>query len=132
MENIYLPDLAVIDRIVDETHDIKTFTLSLISRELRKNFRFKPGQFVEAYIATNGQRALAIPADAVALMNGAATVFKLEGEELHPTAVQIGKTRGAWTEVTGGVAEGDEIAVTNVFQLKSTLLKSQMGEGHGH
>lgn len=91
-----------------------------------------PGQFVEAYIATNGQRALAIPADAVALMNGAATVFKLEGEELHPTAVQIGKTRGAWTEVTGGVAEGDEIAVTNVFQLKSTLLKSQMGEGHGH
>lgn len=91
-----------------------------------------PGQFVEVHIAIRGQRALAVPAEAVALMNGTATVFKLEGEELHPTAVQVGKTRGTWTEVTGGLAEGDEIAVKNVFQLKSTLLKSQMGEGHGH
>ena len=55
MENIYLPDLAVIDRIVDETHDIKTFTLSLISRELRKNFRFKSGQFVEASVFGAGE-----------------------------------------------------------------------------
>jgi NAD(P)H-flavin reductase len=55
MENIYLPDLAVVDRIVDETHDIKTFTLSFAARELKKNFRFKPGQFVEASIFGAGE-----------------------------------------------------------------------------
>lgn len=91
-----------------------------------------PGQFVEAHIATSGQSALAVPTEALVLMNGASTVFKLEGEELHPTTVQLGKARGEWTEVTGGLAEGDEIAVRNVFELKSALLKSQMGEGHGH
>lgn len=55
MENIYLPDLAVVDRIVDETHDIKTFTLSFASRAVQKNFRFKPGQFVEASIFGAGE-----------------------------------------------------------------------------
>lgn len=55
MENIYLPDLAVIDRIVDETGDIKTFTLAFASRELKKQFRFLPGQFVEASIFGAGE-----------------------------------------------------------------------------
>lgn len=89
-----------------------------------------PGQFVETLIATDSQPVLAIPAEAMALLNGATTVFKLDGEELHPSVVHVGKTRGDWTEVTGGLVEGDEIAIKNVFQLKSALLKSQIGDEH--
>jgi sulfhydrogenase subunit gamma (sulfur reductase) len=55
MENIYLPDLAVVDRIVDETSDVKTFTLSFAAQALKKSFRFKPGQFVEASIFGAGE-----------------------------------------------------------------------------
>ncbi len=55
MENIYLPDLAVVDAITDETSDIKTFTLSFASRNLKDAFRFKPGQFVEASIFGAGE-----------------------------------------------------------------------------
>ncbi|HOT97682.1 MAG TPA: FAD/NAD(P)-binding protein [bacterium] len=55
MENIYLPDLAVVDKITDETSDIKTFTLSFASRTLKHSFSFKPGQFVEASIFGAGE-----------------------------------------------------------------------------
>jgi sulfhydrogenase subunit gamma (sulfur reductase) len=55
MENIYLPDLAIIDRIVDETSDVKTFTLSFAAQALKKSFGFKPGQFVEASIFGAGE-----------------------------------------------------------------------------
>jgi len=55
MENIYLPDLALIDRIVDETSDTKTFTLHLADAAKNRRFRFKSGQFVEATVFGVGE-----------------------------------------------------------------------------
>ena len=55
MENIYLPDLAVIDRIVDETRDTKTFTLHFADDDYNNRFSFKPGQFVEASVFGVGE-----------------------------------------------------------------------------
>jgi len=55
MENIYLPQLALIDRIVDETYDTKTFTLHFVDEEYNKKFTFKPGQFVEASVFGVGE-----------------------------------------------------------------------------
>ena len=63
-------------------------------------------------------------------MDGNATVFMVEGNELHPTAIDIGEKRASWVEVKAGLAEGDEIATTQVFLLKSLIQKSKMGEGH--
>ena len=75
---------------------------------------------------------LALPEDAVVLMDGSPTIFVIEGDELHPTAIKTGINRGGWVEITGGVNEGEEIAVTQLFLLKSLILKSKMGSGHGH
>ncbi len=47
MENIYLPHPAVVKEIVRETPDIKTFKLTFEDEDLRKNFTYLPGQFVE-------------------------------------------------------------------------------------
>jgi membrane fusion protein, heavy metal efflux system len=93
-----------------------------------------PGQFVEAEVSTGtGPSVLAIPAPAITLIKGVPTVFKLEqGSEFHPQPIDTGFTAGGWTEVLGGLVEGDEIAVEGVFTLKSLLLKSSLGEGHGH
>jgi cobalt-zinc-cadmium efflux system membrane fusion protein len=65
-------------------------------------------------------------------MEGAPTVLKVEGDELHPQPVETGVTRGRWTEIRSGLPVGEEIAVKGVFLLKSLLLKSRMGEGHAH
>ncbi len=93
-----------------------------------------PGQFVEAEISLGeGPKVLAIPTEAIALVKGKTTVFKLEeGHEFHPQAIEAGSSTGGWTEVLSGLSEGDELAVAGVFYVKSLLLKSSLGEGHGH
>lgn len=93
-----------------------------------------PGQFVEAEISTGeGPPVLAVPSDAITLIKGMPTVFLLEeGHEFHPQAVETGTSSGGWTEIRGGLNDGDEIAITGVFHIKSLLLKSSLGEGHAH
>jgi len=59
-------------------------------------------------------------------------VFKREGDELHPMPLDLGISKGGWTEVKAGLFGGDVIVVENAFLIKSLILKSKMGEGHGH
>ena len=92
-----------------------------------------PGEYVDVTLQTAAANArIAVPEAAVLLMQGAPTVFKVEGDELHPQPVETGVTRGGWTEVKAGLAEGDEVVIQGAFLLKSLALKSQMGEGHAH
>lgn len=96
--------------------------------------RLHSGQFVEVEIVTSKRApVLAVPSAAVTMIEGVATVFKLEGDdEFHPATIDIGPTVGDWIEVRGGLAAGDIIAIDGVYHLKSLLLKSSLGEGHGH
>jgi cobalt-zinc-cadmium efflux system membrane fusion protein len=91
-----------------------------------------PGQFVEAEISSGkGAPVLAVPSEAITLIRGAPTVFKLEdGHEMHVQAVDTGVAAGGWTEIKSGLVAGDEIAVSGVFTLKSLLLKSSIGDEH--
>ena len=43
--NVYLPHLAVIDKIIDETYDTKTFQFNFKDEKLREEFTFDSGQF---------------------------------------------------------------------------------------
>ncbi len=91
------------------------------------------GEYVDVALRTgDAAPLLAVPRDALVLMQGAQTVFKVEGDELHPQPVETGVTRAGWTEIRAGLAQGDEIVVKGVFLLKSLVLKSQMSESHGH
>ena len=114
---------------LDET----TRTLSVRIAVDNSDDKLHPGQFVSAAVKIGEVGSvLAVPEQAVVLMNGSPTLFKVEGDELHPIAVQTGINRGGWTEITGGVNEGEEIVVSQLFLLKSLILKSKMGSGHGH
>jgi cobalt-zinc-cadmium efflux system membrane fusion protein len=92
------------------------------------------GQFVEAEIVSGTtQPTLAVPSEAVTLIDGKPTVFKVEGgHEFHAEEIETAATIGQWVVVRGGLEVGDEIAVAGVFHLKSLLLKSSLGEGHAH
>jgi sulfhydrogenase subunit gamma (sulfur reductase) len=43
--NVYLPHLAVIEKIVDETYDTRTFHFNFKDEKLREQFTFASGQF---------------------------------------------------------------------------------------
>ena len=93
-----------------------------------------PGQFVRVEIAGGGgEPVLAIPSDAIVLLEGSTVAFRLDnGNEFSPVTVEAGAVAGGWTEIRAGLTEGDKIATGGVFLLKSLLLKSSMGEGHVH
>ncbi len=126
---------AIDGRIVQTYHrlDEKTRTLPVRIEVDNAEDTLHPGQYVKVAVPVgDGRKALAIPESSLTLMDGAPTVFKVEGGELHPTAIKTGVTRGGWIEVSGGLDAGDEIATAEIFLLKSLIQKSQMGEGHGH
>ncbi len=92
-----------------------------------------PGQFVRVALPSgDSATTVAVPSSAVILLQGSPAVFKLEGDEIHPQAVETGLTRGGYTAITAGLIEGEEVVIQGAFLLKSLLLKSQMGEGHAH
>lgn len=122
-------------RVIQAHHKIDETTRTLPVRiEVdNRNDDLHPGQFVNVIIEVGASKpVLAVPQSAVVLMDGSSTVFKVEGDELYPTSIEIGERRGDWVEITSGLTQGDEIAVSEVFLLKSLIQKSQMGEGHGH
>jgi len=55
LSNLYLPHLATIQNIVDETKDTRTFTLQFEDKQLRESFSFRPGQFVEVSVFGVGE-----------------------------------------------------------------------------
>jgi len=122
-------------RVVQLHHRLNeiTRTQSVRIEVENRNDDLHPGQFVEAAVQTSESApVVAVPRDAIVLMQGSPTVFKVEGDELHPEVVEIGVTRGDWTEIRSGLPVGEEIVVQGVFVLKSLLLKSEMGSGHAH
>lgn len=121
--------------VLERHHQLNetTRTLGLRIEVDNSNDTLHAGQFVQAEVVTGKlEPALAVPDEAVTLINGLPTVFRLEDGAFHATAIRTGPTVGDWTIVRGGVSEGDEIVVSGVFHLKSLMLKSSMGEGHGH
>lgn len=46
-KNIYLPYLATVDEVIDETPDVRTLRLVFQDEQVRDSFRFRAGQFAE-------------------------------------------------------------------------------------
>lgn len=53
--NPYVPELAVIEKIITETWDTKTFRAVFMKEELRNDFPYEPGQFQEVSVFGVGE-----------------------------------------------------------------------------
>lgn len=90
----------------------------------------RPGELVEARIAIgDASPALAVPADAIVLLQNQPTVFLVkEAGRFEPAPIVAGDTRDGWTIVTQGLKTGDAYVRKGAFALKARLLRSQLGE----
>ena len=59
---------------------------------------------------------------------GTPMVFELEGNEFEPQPVETGLRADGYTAITTGLDIDDIVAIAGAFQLKSLLLKSQIGD----
>ena len=58
--NVYMPHIAVIENIIDETPGVRTFRFNFKDEELRKEFTFDSGQFAEYSIFGIGEAPFCI------------------------------------------------------------------------
>ncbi len=61
-ENVYLPKVAVLDRVVDEIHEVRTFVWHFEDADEQKAFqRFRPGQFAQVSLFGVGEFPTSLP-----------------------------------------------------------------------
>ena len=60
MLNPYLPKLAKVDKIINETENVKTFKLRLLNESDARRFSFNPGQFIIVSVFGVGEAPFAI------------------------------------------------------------------------
>lgn len=105
-----------------------------------KDDRLHAGDFVEVLFQAvadsgggKGAQQLAVPTKAIVQLSGETVVFRrTEAGAFEPVSIRTGDAVGNQTIVLDGLDPGDAIVVEGSFGLKSQILKSQMGEGHGH
>ena len=63
-DNPYVPKLAVVEKIIEETWDTKTFRAVFVDAEVRDNFTYEPGQFQEVSIFGTGEATFCLTSTA--------------------------------------------------------------------
>ena len=83
--------------------------------------------------AVRHSTAFLLPIAALQRVKDGFVVFKQnEPGEYEQVTVQLLEQSREFAEVTGALAVGDHVVVSDVFVLKSEAGKAHMGEGHQH
>ena len=92
--------------------------------------RLKLDMFARVALATEAtEQAIAVPREAVQLLEGRQVVFVRSGAtEFRVRPVAVGRLSGRLMEITEGLAAGDLVVTTGAFKLKSALLAGTLGD----
>jgi len=113
--------------------DKETRTVGARIEVLNADGRLRPGMFATASIATAQKaRVLALPNEAVVIVQGVPTVFVEGAKGFETRAVETGDRTASSIVIKSGVKAGDQVVVEGAYALKARMLKSQIGEGHAH
>jgi membrane fusion protein, heavy metal efflux system len=129
------PDIVFRGKLtyVSDVMDAKTRTVKARIEVPNAERRLKPQMFANARIGTTTQReVIALPVDAVTLIEGRSSVFVQEHDAFEARVVSTGDRLGEMLVITGGLAPEDRVVVEGTFALKARMLKSALGEGHAH
>lgn len=89
------------------------------------------GTVVSARVATGeGTTGLFVPVDAVQTVEGAPSVFVVEGDRLRPRAITVGQASGGRVEVLSGLNGTERIAGANAFLLRAELARGEAEHEH--
>lgn len=86
----------------------------------------KPGQFATVRILQpRPTPAILVPARAVRTESGVSRVFVIKDGHAQQRLVQLGQTEGDLAEIKSGIAEGEQVATSNVEQLSDGMAVKQ-------
>ena len=103
--NVYLPHIAVVEKIIDETYDTKTFHINFKDEKLREEFTFESGQFCLCSVFGVGEAPFAISSS------------PSKKEHLEVAVRRVGKLTNALHRLGEGVEIGFRGPYGNGFPL---------------
>jgi cobalt-zinc-cadmium efflux system membrane fusion protein len=111
---------------VGDVIDLETRTAPVRVEVDHPEVPLRPGQSVLAKIHTSAPVAasIVVPRGAVTSVDGKPTIFVAhDALSVEPRAVQLGGQDGDRVEVLAGLVEGDKVATSGVFALKSEIFR---------
>jgi len=106
-EGLYVPKVAIIDRVIDETPDTKTFRLRFEDENYARSFSWEPGQFAEVTVFGAGEAPIGFAGS------------PLEKSYLELTVVERGVVTRAMHRLQAGDAVGIRGPLGNCWPLES-------------
>ena len=103
--NVYLPHIAIIEKIIDETPGVRTFHFNFKDEELREEFTFDSGQFGEYSILGIGEAPFCVSSSPT------------RRDHLEFTAQQVGRLTNALHRLSVGAEIGFRGPYGNSFPL---------------
>lgn len=115
---------------VSDALDPKTRTAKVRCEVPNPGGRLKLDMFASIEIPTpKGRSAVMVPATAIQQIDDRQLVFVRVGEtEFERRDVKLGSREGDFVEIVSGVKLGDRVVTKGSFDVKSTLLREQIGE----
>jgi multidrug efflux pump subunit AcrA (membrane-fusion protein) len=114
---------------VADTVNPTTRRILVRSTITNRDGRLKPEMLATLVIGDGAPRLVVIvPSSAVQTIDGASVVFvRGSNGRFAPRPVQLGRQDGGTTEVLSGLTDGEAVAITGSFVLKSELAKRAGG-----
>jgi len=119
-----------------------TYVASILDKDSRtvptrieidnRDGRLRLEMFATAVIEVPGPKreALALPDEAIVLIQGQPTVFVERNGAFVPRPVEPGERLGGRTVIKSGISDGDGVVVSGAYALKARMMKSQIGDTH--
>lgn len=96
-----------------------------------KDNQLRPGQFVNAAIATSAQQVdVVIPKASIQSIEGKSTVFVRVEKGFEKRDVVMGREDSRNVEIVSGLSMGEPVATSGTFRLKAELGKSEAAHEH--
>lgn len=109
--------------LIEPNLDVRSRTVTVQISVANKDNRLKPGMFVRAHVILNkNAKALTIPNTALLEANGESFVFVEKGDTYERVLVTVGARDEKNTEITSGLAPGDEVITQGNRQLYTLWL----------
>jgi len=118
-DNVYLPHIAIIEKVIDETPGVKTFHFNFKDEKLRKEFSFKSGQFAEYSVFGVGEAPFCMSSS------------PSRSDHLEFATQQVGKVTNALHRLGVGAEIGFRGPYGNGFQLDFLQGKNLVFVGGG-